>query len=256
MPLTRGLVHLTGMATAHSEVEQNLIRRLQTAFNTNLDSVTLYGSYVRGTFRKGTSDINVLILLQHPDGAQVEAFGSQSHRFLRNERITPLILTTTEFLSSADVFPMEYADIREQHRTIHGEDPTERLDLRDRNLRHQLEHQLRGNLVSLRQMVLAARGRPRVLRQQLADWFGPMTAVFRGLVRLAGETDIPSEVTALVAAVNRLYTLEPGPFLALLSMQEDKSVDPVAISRDLDQRISELSQQVDALRATLDQGSS
>lgn len=254
LPPTARLVHLTGMATAHNEMEETLTRRLQSAFTDNLESITLYGSYVRGTFRKGSSDINVLILLRRPDAAQIQRFGTESRRFLRTRRITPLILTTTEFLASADVFPMEYADIREQHRTIHGEDPTAALDLQTGNLRHQLEHQLRGNLVSLRQMVLAARGRKRVLRRQLADWFGPLTAVFRGLVRLAGEVDVPTDVDALIDAVNRLYTLEPGPFLSLLEMNNDRTVDPVALTRELDLRLSELSQQVDALRSTIGTG--
>lgn len=243
------------MATELNELEQNLNRRLQSAFADNLDSVTLYGSYVRGTFRRGSSDVNVLILLNNPDAAQIQAFGRESRRFLRSRRITPLILTRTEFHSSADVFPMEYADIRETHRTIHGSDPTDDLDLRTRNLRHQLEHQLRGNLVSLRQMVLAERGRRRALRRQLTGWFGSMTAVFRGLVRLAGEKEIPGDTVALIEAVNRLYSFEPGPFLTLVRLGDDSSIDPVALSRDLDLRLSELSQQVDSLRKIYETGS-
>ncbi|TVR68226.1 MAG: nucleotidyltransferase domain-containing protein [Spirochaetaceae bacterium] len=248
------------MATVNTNLEQNLTGRLQSAFSGNLDSITLYGSYVRGTYRQGVSDINVLILLKEPDAAQIEKLGSESRRFLRSERVTPLILTKREFLSSADVFPMEYADIRETHRTIHGDDPTTELDLQDRNLRHQLEHQLRGNLVSLRQMILATRGNKRALKRQLTDWFGPMAAVFRGLVRLAGasagETEpAPTDVTGLIERVNRLYNLEPGPFLALQRLPEDSSVDPLELSRELDRRLSQLAQQVDALRATLDRGS-
>lgn len=253
------------MATTSSNVEETLTQHLKAAFKDNLDSVTLYGSYVRGTFRQGTSDINVLILLNDPDADQIRAFGTEARRFLRSRRITPLILTRPEFHASADVFPLEYADIREAHRTIHGEDPTTELDLRSRNLRHQLEHQLRGNLFSLRQMILATRGNKRALRRQLTDWFGPMTAVFRGLVRLAGNDSARgsesgpghafSDVESLIQTVNRLYNLEPGPFLQLLRMNDDTSVDPIRLSRDLDRRLSELSQYVDSLRATLEKES-
>lgn len=247
------------MATAKTNLEQNLTGRLQSAFSGNLDSITLYGSYVRGTFRQSISDINVLILLNEPEAAQIEKLGTESRRFLRSERITPLILTKREFLSSADVFPMEYADIRETHRTIYGDDPTTDLNLQDRNLRHQLEHQLRGNLFSLRQMILATRGNKRLLRRQLTDWFGPMAAVFRGLVRLAGASSggaepAPTDVKGLIEMVNRLYNLEPGPFLTLQRLPEDSSIDPVELSRELDRRLSRLAQQVDALRATLDAG--
>ncbi|POR00998.1 hypothetical protein AU468_09020 [Alkalispirochaeta sphaeroplastigenens] len=242
------------METRQHEMEEALTQRLTSSFGDNLDSVTLYGSYVRGTFQRGVSDINALILLNRPDGAQIQRFGGEARRFLRSRRITPLILTRTEFLSSADVFPLEYADIRQTHRTIFGEDPTAALNLQDRNLRHQLEHQLRGNLVSLRQMVLAARGRKRIVRAQLLDWFGPLAAVFRGLVRLAGEETIPGQPRELIDAVNRLYKLEPGPFRKLLELRDNSSIDPVALSWELDQRLSDLSQYVDSLRSTLESG--
>lgn len=241
-----------GMAT--ETTEQSLVRQLQAAFSDNLDSVTLYGSYVRGTFRKGASDINVLIILKRPQADQLRSFGANARRFLRSRRVTPLILTRTEFFSSADVFPLEYADIREVHNTIHGEDPTTELDLRTINLRHQLEHQLRGNLFTLRQMILATGTSKRALRRRLTEWFGPMKAVFRGLVRLAGEENPPTEVDALIRRVNALYNLEPGPFLALLQMAGDSSVDPLSLSGELEVRLSDLSQYVDSLRTSLGDG--
>ncbi len=236
------------MATEDTSIDQALRERLESIFTTTLDSITLYGSYVRGTWRRGSSDINVLILLTEPAPELIRQFGTSARGFLTRERITPLILTRREFITSADVFPMEYADIVDAHRTIAGTDPTGELDLQNHNLRHQLEHQLRGTLVALRQMNLASRGRRRALRRELLEWFGPLAAVFRGLIRLAGESKIPGETEEMIRTVGRLYDLDTTPFITLLKLRDDRGADTLELSDHLDRRLSELAQKVDFLR--------
>lgn len=242
------------MATDQASIERALIEGALAAFGTNLSSVTLYGSYVRGTYSAGRSDINVLLLIHEADAGQLRAFGTGSKRLLRGQRFTPLVLTTAEFANSADVFPLEYADIVGRHRTIHGPDPTVDLRLEQRNLRHQLEHLLRGNLVSLRQIILACGTSERDLRAQLLHWFGPMAVVFRGLVRLTGSTgnDSASGLQALEEAIreaNRHFGFEPGPFLTLARIHADpkaaKSHPMAPLALELEARLTAFVDAVD-----------
>lgn len=239
------------MGTTQTTREEALATRLRSTFGSALESVTLYGSYARGTWREGASDINVLILLSTPAPELIRRLGTEHRSFLRRERITPLILTTREFLTSADVFPMEYADIAEAHRTIVGEDPTARLELENRNLRHQLEHQLRGSLVALRQMNLASRGirgSRRAVRRELVQWHSSLAAVFRGLIRLAGESEIPRDPREVIAAVGRIHQLDVSPFQRCMDAEGIRTADPAALVDELDHRLSELAQKVDFLR--------
>ncbi|TVQ96305.1 MAG: hypothetical protein EA403_16465 [Spirochaetaceae bacterium] len=238
-------------AAQNTQLESELVPLVQTAFGPDLSSVVVYGSYAAGRWVSGSSDINVLILLGRCEPAALKAFGDRGRRFLQKNRITPLVLTVAEFSSSADVFPMEYMDIIARHRVLFGADPTEHVQFSPSNLRHQLEHQLRGTMVSLRQLVIAARGRNRLLRAELKTFAGPIAALFRGLLRLTGGSDIPTDPQALANAVNQVLGFTPGPFVQLFSLQAggNREIDPHALVDQILVRLSELIEIVDRYEA-------
>ena len=238
-------------ATQNQQLESELVSLVQTAFGSELSSIVVYGSYAAGRWVSGNSDINVLILLDRCPPAALQAFGERGRRFLAKNRITPLVLTVAEFSSSADVFPLEYMDIIARHRVLHGADPTEHVQFSRANLRHQLEHQLRGTMVSLRQLVIAARGRKRLLRAELKTFAGPVAALFRGLLRLTGATDIPTDPQELTKAANQALGFTPGPFVQLFSIQagSTREFEPMALADQLLVRLSELIEVVDRYEA-------
>lgn len=229
------------------ELEQGLLDLFRRVYGEDLSSIVAYGSYATGNYRPKSSDINVLILLHTCSPDSLEHLGREGKRFLKKHKITPLILTTAEFSASADVFPMEYMDIIARHKLLFGEDPTEQVQFSRLNLRHELEHQLRGALISLRQLVLAARGRKRLLAAELKSWTGSMAAIFRGLLRLRGVEDVATEYSALIEQVNTTYELQPGPFLSLLNMREGAGVDPVELVSELLPRLEQLISMIDSL---------
>lgn len=228
------------------QFESRLVELFRTAFGAELSSVVVYGSYATGQWSARVSDINVLVLVKQCSAAALQSLGRAGHRLLHRHRVTPLILSEREFANSADVFPMEYMDIIARHRVLFGADPTEHVQFSRVNLRHELEHQLRGTMLSLRQVVIAARGRRRPLLAELKQLAGSVAALFRGLLRLHGTEDVPVGPEALIAAVNEAYGLTPGPFLTLLSLRGGGAVEPVALAADLLARLEELVRIVDA----------
>lgn len=228
-------------------VEVQFLRHLKDAFADRLEAVVLYGSYVHGSFRAKVSDVNVLVLLSEADPEALGRLSRSMGKLMRKYHITPLILSSGEFARSSDVFPMEYLDIRDRHRVLYGDDPTLVLSIDDKNLRHQIEHQMRGNLISLRQLVLAAHGRKRMLERELSQWYGRVAAVFRGLLRLTEADEVPSEPRALVSKVNEVLGLEPGPFMRLIAFREGRTEDADTLARDLLTRLGELVRIVDAM---------
>lgn len=227
-----------------------LVRKL---FGDNVVGVILYGSFLKDSFTPGVSDVNVLVVLNTADPASLRSLGREGYRMMRKTRITPLVLTRAEFVGSSDVFPMEYMDIVDTHRLLEGEDVTTKLALTPANFRHEVEHQLRGSLVSLRQLAVAAgRKRPfwaNAVRRELQQWFGSLSAVLRGLLRLKEVTPIPQEPAAIVEAVNAAYRLEPGPILELLRIRENKNTDPAELIDALLERLGRLVETVDTLDA-------
>lgn len=238
-------------------VKVDLVSLAKSVFADNLVSVIAYGSYLRDTFRPGASDVNVLFVIREAIGAQLDAFGRDGHRLLRRFTITPLVLTRDEFAGSADVFPMEYSDLVDVHRVLYGDDVTADLTLSAVHLRHEVEHQLRGSLVSLRQLAVAAgRRRPfmeRALRRELAQWQGTLWAVLRGVLRLYGyapsadptSSPIPTDPVGLVDAVNGAVGFEPGPFLTLARCRGGACPDSRELIAGLLDRLAELVRVVD-----------
>ncbi len=229
------------------DIEQGILDLFRRVYGEDLSSIVVYGSYVAGNFRHKSSDINLLILLQNCSPDSLERLGREGKGFLKKHKVTPLILTTAEFAASADVFPMEYMDIIARHKVLFGADPTEHVQFSHRNLRHELEHQLRGALISLRQLVLAARGRKRLLAAELKSWTGSMAAIFRGLLRLRGVEEVPTEYSELIEQVNTVYELQSGPFLSLLRLREGSGGDPVQLVSELLPRLEHLIAVIDAL---------
>lgn len=202
-------------------IENEFVSLARSVFGDQLVALILYGSYVKDSYVQGVSDINVLIIVAENRPGPLSDLGSRGSRLMSRHRITPLVLSRKEFVTSADVFPMEYLDIVDAHQVLVGKDVTGELSIDRSNLRHQIEHQLRGHLLSLRQLAIAA-GRRRLfrkslLRRELQQWYGRLSAILRSLLRLKEVSPIPTSPEALMAAVNDAFGFESGPIVQLLT---------------------------------------
>jgi hypothetical protein len=126
-----------------------------------------------------------------------------------------MTLTAREWRSSADIFPMEYSDILESHKVLHGQLPEGGAAVETRNLRHQLEFEAMGKLLHLRQGALAAGWDGRRELELLEASLSPVLIVFRAVVRLTGERP-PADREELVRQVAALARFEAAPFLAVV----------------------------------------
>ena len=123
----------------------------------------------------------------------------------------PLTLTREEWAGSADLFPMEYADILDRHRVLHGEPPFEGIHVDLKDLRLQLEQEAMGKLLKLRQGVLASgndRGRQVEL---LGASLSTLMVIFRAVLRLHGERP-PADNVAVAKAVASRAGFDAEPF--------------------------------------------
>lgn len=230
-----------------SDVRGTFLDRIKNSFKENLLSVLLYGSAASGDFIPGVSDVNVLIILNEIDKEQIEKFGRENFRSMNRHRITPLILSRTEFQNSADVFPMEYFDIQEQNSVLFGEDETKMLKLERKNLRHQLEERLRGCLNSIRQMIIASRGRKRHLRINLRILFGSFKSLFRGLLRLRGVSPIPNQWEEILELLHENFGVDVKPLMEIHKLRSGEKIDPLKLSVELSNSLEKLTGVVDRM---------
>src|SRR4051812_32399619 len=134
----------------------DLVIQLRAAYGTQLSSVVLYGSAASGEHIPKKSDYNVLVLLERIDAGTLAAASAVARAWGDAGNPPPLTMTVREWRNSADVFPMEYADILERHRVLHGAPPFDGIHVARGDLRLQLEQQAMGKLLQLRQGALLA----------------------------------------------------------------------------------------------------
>ena len=222
------------LETSLKKIREEFIPELEKSFGEDLEAVILYGSAARGSYVHGSSDINLLIIIQEPKPEKIMALGSEQAKILKKHHISLHILSKGEFIRSADIFPMEYLDIREVGKVLYGENIAEHLSITKKNLRHQIEERLRGNINALRQALIASRGSSRLLSQLLRSSFGTLVAPLRGLLRLKDE-DLqksgeeshtqPREEIELLEKLQKEYGVDTTPLREVLTFREGGRTD-------------------------------
>ena len=74
----------------------------------------------------------------------------------RKKHHPPLVVTVQELKDSADVFSIEFIDMKQRYRVLYGEDVLRDLQVPMQLHRRQLEYELREKLILLRQHLLLA----------------------------------------------------------------------------------------------------
>jgi hypothetical protein len=160
---------------------------LKNRMGQNLQSVTLYGSAARGDFTDGASDVNVLIVARSLSAEALHAGGDAVRRWRERLPLSPIFATPDYLENSADVFPLEFLDMREAHVTLFGPDPLSGLVVDPHFLRHQVEAELKGKLMRLRSAYANAAGDEKAVGALLRDSLPSFRVLFQGALRLLGQ---------------------------------------------------------------------
>jgi hypothetical protein len=177
-----------------------LATRLEAALGTRLKTLLLYGSAARGAgaHAPGRSDVNTLLICDVADEALFAALEPPLKDWVRSGQPPPLILTEEEWRDAANVFAIEYEDMRAAHRVLAGRDPWVGVVVRPEDVRRQLERELIGKLVRLRQGYVATREEGPALTRMIAVSLGGFFTMLRAALRLAGRP-VPEPSADLLA---------------------------------------------------------
>lgn len=78
---------------------------------------------------------------------------------LKQSKEFPTLFTKEELMQGVDVFPVEFLNIKLNHKILFGEDFLKDINISKKNLRHQLEFEFRSKLIHLRSEYLQYSGR-------------------------------------------------------------------------------------------------
>lgn len=191
-----------------------LVSQLRAAFAGDLRAVILYGSAAAGEHLPKKSDLNVLVLVETLSAEALTRASATVRAWVEGDNPPPLVMTVDEWHGSADIFPMEYADILDRHRVLFGDLRTDvRVD--PSHLRLQLENEAMGALLQLRRGALAAGSDPKAQLALLENSASTVMVIFRALLRLRGE-DPPRDYVELSKKLAAATEIDATPFIRVV----------------------------------------
>jgi predicted nucleotidyltransferase len=135
------------------------VERMRAAAGTNLVAAILYGSTAAGDYVADHSDVNLLCVLRETSFASIEALAPATQWWAKQKHRPPLLLSAEDIRRSADIFSIEFLDMRRHYRVLWGEDVLKTLEIPLRWHRVQLEYELREKTILLRQHLLVSSGK-------------------------------------------------------------------------------------------------
>jgi hypothetical protein len=205
------------MATQSMTLDE-LVSQLRQVHGDALQAVVLYGSAASGEEIAGASDLNVLAIVSSIRMETLRALGQTMRAWQEAGHPPVLEMTTAEWQSSADVFPMEYADILERHRVLHGTLPLDGIVVETSDLRLQVEQEAMGKLLRLRRSIMVAGTNHERQQELLRASLSSLLVIFRGVMRLHGEAP-PRDGTQVITAVSARCGFDGAPYQRVAALK-------------------------------------
>jgi predicted nucleotidyltransferase len=227
-----------------------LANELQRTLGDNLLSVVLYGSSVNGDTTRKFSDIDLFVLLKDTGLTAIKPALPALRTWMKAGNKAPLLFSAGQFERAADVFAIEFSDIKDRRRVLVGTDPFQDIAIDRAALRRQLEFELRVNLLRLRRHYLEAGETPKMMGDIMAQALSTLSTLFRATLRLLGQ-NAPAVKKETWRALNGHVPIDVAALEKIWDLRADgarldqKSAD--ALFERLTQTVESVIQFVDGL---------
>ena len=241
------------MAQDNDKLIAEFVEKIRVAAGENLVSIVLYGSGAEGEFHPEYSDLNLLCVLRDVSFASLASIATVVGWWRGKKHNPPLVLTPHELKSTADVFSIEFLDMKQRHRVLYGEDVLSPLVVPMHLHRSQLEYELREKLLLLRQHILLATDVDKQLWEVMLHSLSSFTTLFRHVLIELGETGRKHSREAVTELAARL-NFDASAFVHLMEVRAGKSDRKQFHASDVAQRylnaIEKIAAAVDTMQSS------
>jgi predicted nucleotidyltransferase len=228
-----------GVASLPSNVRDRLDefkKNLEAALGSDLVSILVHGSVVRGEYRPGESDVDVIVVLARAGFTQLDSIGNAVQLARYAARIEAMILIESEIAGASDAFPLLYDEVKQHNILLAGRDPFALVLVHDAYRRLRIEQELRDAQIRLRRAVTDAFGAREAIGGAVMRKVKQVRAPLHALLKLKGIASTPDLATVL-AQVGETYGVDiaslrtaretPGAAHAALVDLLTKTIDDV-----------------------------
>lgn len=194
---------------------EKFIDNLKNILQERLLSVFMYGSKVKYSQELVKTDMNVMVIVKNLSGSDIRACSEIVNKWMKAKNPIPVFMDREEWFHSSDVYAMEYADIKAEHRILYGEDLISDLNVDPDNIRFQCEQETKNLLMRFRQFYLENAHSPKRLKNSFVPLAKTCNAIFKAILRVKF-TDIPSEKEDIIKKLAEISGLEASTYIKLL----------------------------------------
>lgn len=220
-------------------------------FGNDLLTIILYGSGASGHYVPGKSDLNFLIVLTDKGMGDLEKAMDTVTRWRKSRVAIPLFMTKDYIGSSLDAYPLEFLNMKLHNVLVYGKDVFEGLEIHPGHLRLQVERELKGKLLHLRQRFLETEGKEKPVRELIRVSLTAFLSSFKALLYLMG-LDIPRERREIITAAAKAVEVNGAVFMKCMDIREgvDKysRTELTDIYKDYVKEIDQLCRRVDEMK--------
>jgi hypothetical protein len=162
---------------------ERTVQAFKAALGPDLASVAAFGSWAVGEYVDGYSDLNLLVVTRRLDADVIRKM-APAVASVAGPKCRPLVFSQVELRRFAEAFPLEFQDMADTRKVLHGEDPFGRLEISSARLSEELESEARNRLIKFRQRWLLTGGAEAASRELAASTIGAVLPLLKGLLRL------------------------------------------------------------------------
>jgi hypothetical protein len=174
--------------------------------------VVLYDTPTDAKPAAASAALSVLITAEPLGLNELRAVAPAARAWERAGHHPPRLFTPGELARSATAFPIEVLDMQQWHTVLHGADPLADLRPTPDRLALELERELKGRLLALREQGLAAADQPRRLVEAVAGSLPAVLVLLRAALRLY-EADVPFDKLQALERLAAHTHFDPQVFL-------------------------------------------
>jgi hypothetical protein len=227
------------------KILSEFVGEIKNKFEDKLYSIILYGSKVNNEAVENFSDYNILILFNDLKFDDLKFLSFIIKKWVKKGNSCPVIFSTQRFKMSSDVFPIEFMDMKQNHKVLYGKDVFDEIDITEKNLRHQCEYELKSNLLKLRKMYMLNVGNNKQLVNILVNSLTSFLVVFKSILYLT-EKNFPIKKVDALNLLSKKINFDITPFLVIMKLKEkNKEVGKIDIEKLVEKYVTELEKIVD-----------
>ena len=182
----------------------------------NLYSVILFGSGSGAEYIEGKSDYNLLVIVDRWSMLNLNQVTKVTGEWVKEGNPPPLLYTLDRLQASAEYFPIEMLDMKQNYKVVLGEDLLKSIDVKSSYLRLITGREMKVLRIQLRQGYIFAQRNDKKIAELMAKTIATCLILFKAALRLytdnipARKLDVLPSIAAKVKGVDveALLTIE------------------------------------------------